>query len=110
MSEFPVRNDSLQKLAEKDMEHDPNRVNYGIVTMGMVSVSAGIADIGEPAEEDVKRVMDIIASADNILREDMTVNDILAEEAAGFYSGSKTAEETAELVQMRIRLYLTEQA
>ena len=110
VSEFPVRNDSLRKLAEHDMEHDPDRVNYGIVTMGMMSVSSAAGDIGEPSEEDVGRVMDIIASADHILRDDMTVNEIIAEEAAGYYSGSKTVEETAELVSMRIRLYLTEQA
>ncbi len=110
VSEFPVRNDSLKKLAERDMEHDPKRVNYGIVTMGTMSLSSAVSDIGEPNEEDVQRVMDIIASADCILREDMTVNDIIAEEAAEFYNGSKTAEETAELVRMRIRLYLTEQA
>ncbi|MDE6593018.1 MAG: extracellular solute-binding protein, partial [Oscillospiraceae bacterium] len=110
VSEFPVRNDSLQKLAERDMKHDPDRANYGIVVMGGMALSSAVGDIGEPNEEDVQSVMDIIASADNILREDRTINDILAEEAANYYSGSKTAEETAELIQMRIRLYLTEQA
>lgn len=109
VSEFPVRNDSLQKLAQRDMKHDPDRMNYGIVVMGGMALSSAVGDIGEPTGEDVQRVMDIIASADCILREDMTVNNILAEEAADYYSGSKTAVETAELVRMRIRLYLTEQ-
>lgn len=106
---FPIRSDSLQKLAERDMTHDPDRINNAIVIMGSMALSASVSDIGEPTREDVDKVMEIINSTDKALRFDQTALDIISEEAAGFYSGNKTAEEAASLIQMRVQLYLTEQ-
>lgn len=106
---FPVRNDSLQKLAEHDMTHDPDRINNAIVIMGSMALSASVSDIGEPTREDVDKVMEIIETTDKTLRFDQTALDIISEEAAEYYGGSRTAEEAAKLIQMRVQLYLTEQ-
>ena len=106
---FPVRNDSLQKLAEHDMTHDPDRINNAITIMGSMALSASVSDIGEPTREDVEKVMEIIETTDKTLRFDQTALDIISEEAAEYYGGSRTAEEAARLIQMRVQLYLTEQ-
>lgn len=37
------------------------------------------------------------------------VSDILADEAGYMFAGVKTAEETAEQINQRVQLYLTEQ-
>lgn len=107
---FPVRTDSLEKFAETAMKHDPNRINQAIVIMGQMALSSGISDIGEPIKADIDRVNDIIASADGIMSYNSSVSDIISEEAETFFSKSKTAEETAQLIQSRVKLYLEEQS
>ena len=107
---FPVRTDSLEKFAEIAMKHDPNRINQAIVIMGQMALSSGISDIGEPIKADIDRVNDIIASADGIMSYNSSVSDIISEEAETFFSKSKTAEETAQLIQSRVKLYLEEQS
>ena len=107
---FPVRTDSLEKFAETAMKHDPNRINQAIVIMGQMALSSGISDIGEPIKADIDRVNDIIASADGIMSYNSSVSDIISEEAETFFSKNKTAEEAAQLIQSRVKLYLEEQS
>ena len=40
---------------------------------------------------------------------DYTIESIIKEEAAAFFAGDKTAQETADLIQSRVSLYLGEQ-
>ena len=37
-------------------------------------------------------------------------DDIIQEEAAAFFNGDKTAEETARIIQNRVEIYLGEQS
>lgn len=105
---FPVRTDSLEKSAVAAMKHDPNRVNDAIVIMGQMALSSGKGDIGEPTQADIDHVNEVIASADGIMSYNASIRDIITEEAETFFSGAKTAEEAAQLIQSRVRLYLEE--
>jgi ABC-type glycerol-3-phosphate transport system substrate-binding protein len=60
-------------------------------------------------EEEIDRVRSVIESADIFVDGDPTVNTILMEELEVFFAGAKTAEETAEIIQSRIALYVSEQ-
>lgn len=107
---FPVRTDSLEKSAAAAMKHDPNRVNEAIVIMGQMSLSSGKGDIGEPTQADIDHVNEVIASAEGIMSYNYSVSEIISEEAETFFSGAKTAEEAAQLIQARVKLYLEEQS
>lgn len=107
---FPVRTDSLEKFADAAMKHDPNRVNQAMVIMGQMAYCSGEIDIGEPKKADIDRVNAVIASADGIMSYNSSISDIIREEAETFFNGSKTAEEAAQLIQSRVKLYLEEQS
>lgn len=111
IAQFPVRKDSLDKYAAAAMKHDPDRVNQAIVMMGGMALTSGVgAEIGEPKQEDIDRMNDIIASANGIMSYNGSVLEIITEEAASYFSGSKSAEDAASLIQTRVQLYLDENA
>lgn len=107
---FPVRNDSLDKYAAAAMKYDPDRVNYALVMMGGMALTSGVGDIGEPKQEDIDRMNEIIASANGIMSYNGSVLEIIKEEAASYFSGSKSPEDAAALIQTRVQLYLDENA
>lgn len=109
---FPVRNDSLDKYAAAAMKYDPDRINNAIVMMGgmALSSSSNSSEIGEPKQEDIDRMNDIIASANGIMSYNSSVLEIITEEAASYFSGSKSPEDAASLIQTRVQLYLDENA
>ena len=53
--------------------------------------------------------MALILATNAIFRFDSAVYSIVAEEADAFYSGIRTAEEAAKLIQSRVQTYLAEQ-
>lgn len=108
--QFPVRNDSLDKYAAAAMKYDPDRVNYALVMMGGMALTSGVGDIGEPKQEDIDRMNEIIASANGIMSYNGSVLEIIKEEAASYFSGSKSPEDAAALIQTRVQLYLDENA
>ncbi len=107
---LPARKDSLEKLAQTAMKHDPDRVYNPIVMMGDMALSSGSMDIGEPKQEDIDRFNEIIASANGLMSYNSKIMEIVDEEAATYFSGSKSAEDAAALIQTRVQLYLDENA
>jgi ABC-type glycerol-3-phosphate transport system substrate-binding protein len=64
----------------------------------------------DPATQaEVNSYMELINSCDTFLSDDITVMEIIEEELEPFFSGSKTAEETAEIIQNRVQTYVYEQ-
>lgn len=84
---FPVRIASYDKICSELLNEDGSQVT----------------------EEDIKACKELIESADIIVREDSSVLSIIEEEAAAYFAGDKTAEETAKIIQNRVQTYLSEQ-
>lgn len=84
---FPVRIASYDKICNEHLNEDGSQVT----------------------EEDIKVCKELINSADIIVREDSSVLSIIEEEAAAYFAGDKTAEETAKIIQNRVQTYLSEQ-
>ncbi|MGN1416982.1 MAG: hypothetical protein ACI4XF_09070 [Oscillospiraceae bacterium] len=106
---FPIRKDSLEKAAQTAMKHDPNHENTAVLTMGeMMLASSSNENIGEPKQEDIDKMNDIIALAEGLMCCDESITEIINDETAAFFAGSKSAEETAELIRQRVTLYLNE--
>ncbi|MDR1328653.1 MAG: extracellular solute-binding protein [Oscillospiraceae bacterium] len=59
-------------------------------------------------EDDVERAFRAISGASTKFSSDEQISKIVTEEAAAFFSGAKTAEETANIIQSRASLYVSE--
>ena len=59
-------------------------------------------------DEQADRFMRVIEAADKSLDSNYRIYSIVKEEAAAFFSGQKSAEEVARLVQSKVSLYLSE--
>lgn len=61
------------------------------------------------SEESIRKLKKIQENICSLAYYDEMVSDILADEAGYMFAGVKTAEETAEQINQRVQLYLTEQ-
>ncbi|MDR1065128.1 MAG: extracellular solute-binding protein, partial [Oscillospiraceae bacterium] len=82
---------------------------------GRVFSSPGELDMTDPyfasyalTEDDVARAFRAITGANAMMSSDEQISKIVTEEAAAFFSGAKTAEETANVIQSRASLYVSE--
>lgn len=61
-------------------------------------------------QKDADRFMELLSTIETVGLYDQTALDIIEEEAAAFFAGDKTAEETAKIIQQRVSLYVAEQS
>ncbi len=58
--------------------------------------------------EDGEKIMELLGSVTRIARTDSKVLDIVKDELSGFFGGTKTAEQTANVINSRVRTYVSE--
>lgn len=61
-------------------------------------------------QEQIDKIMDVINSTTKRMNMDNSINEIITEEAAAYFSGQKPAEEVSKLVQSRVSIYVQEQS
>lgn len=109
IEEMPVRKSSLEKKAQRNMkEFDPNTTRLTVIGSMMLGTSGYIIDDDKPTQADIDKTMEIITSTTQINRYNYTVTDIVKEEAGAYFSGSKSAEDAAKMIQNRVQNYLDE--
>jgi ABC-type glycerol-3-phosphate transport system substrate-binding protein len=59
-------------------------------------------------QEDVDKFSDLIEETTLFIYDDNTIRDIILEEALPYFTGTKTAEEAAAIINSRVSLYLSE--
>jgi hypothetical protein len=59
-------------------------------------------------EDDVERALRAVSGANTAISSDEQISKIVTEEAEAFFSGAKTAEETANIIQSRAAIYVSE--
>ncbi|MEG1741721.1 MAG: ABC transporter substrate-binding protein, partial [Acetivibrio sp.] len=64
--------------------------------------------IGKVTDEECEKVMNFLKSLNQVMRYDQNVTKIMDEETGAYFSGQKSAEETANLIQNRVQTYLNE--
>ncbi|MBQ8279041.1 MAG: hypothetical protein IJZ23_04295 [Roseburia sp.] len=98
---FSIRQEEFDKFCENAMSEENGGGSWG---WGDFQV-----EIKPATQEQVDEVKDLIA---NITAVDGAVSNdimnIINEEAAGYFSGDKTAEQVAETIQSRVWVYLSE--
>lgn len=108
---FPIRKSSLQKMYEKAMS-PRTFVNWEGVEEPEQHGGYYDMDIERPfyeaSQEDIDAVNSIIENAEPEPFRDETVINIINEEKESYYSGDKTAEEVADIIENRLGIYVAE--
>ena len=70
----------------------------------------GRVDIYALSQEQADQILDVISKTTRLSVYDESIMDIVNDEAAPFFAGQATAEETASAIQSRVKLYVAEQS
>ncbi|MDE6133324.1 MAG: extracellular solute-binding protein, partial [Oscillospiraceae bacterium] len=109
VGELPVRKASLEKKAQRNMkEFDPQSTRITIIGSMALGTSGYNIEDSKPTQADIDKTMEIITSTTQINRYNYTVTNIVTEEAGAYFSGSKSAEDVAQMIQNRVQNYLYE--
>ncbi|MBQ2824574.1 MAG: extracellular solute-binding protein [Oscillospiraceae bacterium] len=109
-SNFPVKLSAYDALKEQAKEkpfytdENGNKVEYeNTYWIGETSV-----DIGVNTDADNEKLMNLITSASTTYQYDTDLMKIITEEAAAYFSGQKSLDETADIIQNRASIYISE--
>lgn len=107
---FPVRISALENKAKKEMNIGDDEYYSSIITIGDMALSETkfVSEIGKPVQEDIDRINTLVNSVSRLELYNSTIREIVSEEASAYFAGSKSAAQTAEMIQSRVKLYLTE--
>jgi len=96
---MPMRIDLFEQEVEKAMSELPDRFadEFGINT-----------HLNALSEESAEVLRETVESISSISRFDITIANIVWEELPHFFSGTRTAEDVARIIQNRVTLYLNE--
>ncbi len=64
--------------------------------------------INPMTDEGINKVLDYLNTVDQIGSSNDSIKNIIDEEAAAFFSGQKSAEEVADIIQSRVQIYVNE--
>ena len=98
---FPINKESFEKMAWEDRS---DKVRYAYTD------SSGRTHFyGKTSQAQYDQVMALYESVDSVGRWDDSLGEIIMEIAGAYFAGDKTLDETAELIQNRANLYISEQ-
>jgi len=107
---FPTNKERYEELKQEAMQkpfyYDENnqKVEYDeTYWIGEVEVT-----IPPMTAEEIQKVEDFIFSIDQTVNYDENLLKIIQEEAAGYFSGQKSAKEVAGVIQSRVKIYVNE--
>jgi len=101
---FPISKSAFETSAYEATVVDEDELAY-IMNMG-----GDIYEYGKPTEEQVAKIADVATTIDRLASNNTVIKDIVLEEAALYFDGSKSAEKVAEVIQNRVQTYMNEQA
>ena len=104
---IPIRIDTYEKEIARLMI--PDIVN-GEEVPEIVSYYGHELEIYAMTEEEAMNFREIIENIAFAWRDDRVIMDIISEDTAAFFNGTKTAADTARIIQSRIQIYLDERS
>lgn len=109
---FPINqaafDKNLSEAMEKEMYTDENG-NEVESSKGGWGWDGFFVDMYAVTEEQAARIKSLVDSVDSVLIFDTSIYGIISDESAAYFAGSKSAEETAKLIQSRVAIYVSEQ-
>ena len=110
--EFPTNKEAFDAKLEEAMTPeyytDPRRGAGGTVQRrwGWDDI---MVEIFALKQEEADQVLELINATNRVYSYDQEIYDIITDDAAAFFEGQKSADETAKLIQNRVSLYVNEQ-
>ena len=111
-SGFPILRSDLDKLAAQAIippYHYNSKGEKEVEDDMTMYVNGQETKIDPMTQADVDNMMKLLTSADHTVRFDIDLWKIVDEEAQAFFSGQKSVDETAAMIQSRATIYLSEQ-
>lgn len=110
IGEFPIKISALDKLAEKAKERPYWENNNGEKEYydDQVWISNQTFTITPNTDEDNQRMMDFIKSVNTVYEYDTDLLKIIDEEVQAYFSGQKSVDEVADIIQNRASTYINE--
>lgn len=117
---LPTNKNAFEKNLERGMEityqQDANG-NYILdengeripQSKGAVSDGVSTYEIYATSPRQAEQLREVIASATKMMDYDTSIINIVKEQAAAYFAGQKSAEETAKLIQSKANIYINEQ-
>lgn len=108
---FPVMKSALEKQFEEDMTEeyyedvDGTKKRSEKTSWGYDNFSVRIY---AAKDYEVETIRKLIESTDRMYQYDEKMMEIITEETSAYFEGQKTAEETADIIQNRIQVYVNE--
>ena len=110
---YPLNKAAFDKLEakamEKQYETDPETGEQVEVSTGGWGWDDFYIEVYAMSEEQAQQLDELIASVDRTYSYDQNIMDLVTEECADFFAGTKTAEQAASLIQDRVSIYVNEQ-
>lgn len=107
---IPVKKSAIDKMAENNMtpytyvdENGETVVDENVFSINGVEFKIGYMD-----EEDKNRYMDFLNSINKAQTYNEEVYNIINEEVQAYFSKQKSAKETADIIQNRVKTYINE--
>ncbi|MCR5723262.1 MAG: hypothetical protein K6G72_13095 [Lachnospiraceae bacterium] len=101
--------DTMKKEITPQTYVDENGETQVIESSYSIGTESGTIDIRNANQGDVDVIEDLMVNAKDTIRIDEKFSEIFMEEIQPFFEGKKTAEETANVLQSRMKIYLSEQ-
>ena len=106
---FPVRKSSFEKAAEESTHKEYYMDGDEKIEYDDTYYIGGQEVIAKPlTNEDVVKITNFIKSLTLVYDYNDSVNNIIFEEASAYFSGQKSAEEVADIIQSRLSIYVNE--
>ncbi len=113
-SAFPISVDALEILADRAM--NPKTFTYtdekgkevSETETSSVMMNGKTVKLPVTSQKDIDHVMGILRSLKMKTSVDSKITEIINEESSAFFAGQKSAEETADIIQSRIKVYINE--
>ncbi len=99
---FPINREDFELLAQLSLHPEEP---------GHIAKENGLYDVeyGPLTQEEYDQVMALYNAVDGFYAEDSTVWDIIEEQVQPYFAGDKSLDETIDLIQGRVELYVNEQ-
>ena len=107
---WPISIASLDQLANKAMEPLYYEDENGNQVEDHIIVNIGGEDIALPriSDTEIDQMYSFLKDLDSEAYYDVNVENIIAEEAAAYFAGQKSAEDAAGVIQSRVQIYINE--
>lgn len=109
---FPIRKDVFEIFMENQTITEETTDKYGNkiypIEGGMSYDGSTTFEMKPLTEEEVQTFRDYVASAAGRAEYDQSISDIVSEEAEAYFSGDKTVDEVADIIQNRVTTYINE--